>query len=97
RGFPAGTGVGATDYFTAVTRASKCPERDFPNRTTNGLFYLVDTKTKKVLAGPDETRRYLAQRARNKGIKLAPTQKVLEIKHGTIVVRAQSPDDKTQS
>ena len=53
-GSSAGTGVGATDYFTAVTRASKCPERDFPNRTTNGLFYLVDTKTKKVLAGPDE-------------------------------------------
>jgi len=60
-GSSAGTGVGATDYYTAVTRAAKCPERNFPGRTTNGLFYLVDTKTKKVLAGPDETRRDLTQ------------------------------------
>ena len=96
-GSSAGTGVGATDYYTAVTRAAKCPERNFPGRTTNGLFYLVDTKTKKVLAGPDETRRDLAQEAQNKGIKPGPDQKVVEVKPGTIVVRAQSPNDKTKS
>src|SRR3954471_16251981 len=67
-GSSAGTGVGATDQFTAVTRAAKCPARSFPNQTTNGLFYLVDTKAKKVLAGPDETRKDLAQDAQNKGI-----------------------------
>jgi len=96
-GSSAGTGVGATDYYTAVTRAAKCPERNFPNRTTNGLFYLVDTKTKKVLAGPDDTRRDLTQEMQNKGIKPGPNQKVVEVKPGTIVVRAQSPDDKTES
>src|ERR671933_281921 len=52
-GGSAGSGVGAVDLFTAVTRASKCPQRSFPNQTTNGLFYQVDTKAKKVLAGPD--------------------------------------------
>src|SRR3954467_13469502 len=40
-GQSAGGGTGATDYFTAVSRASKCPARNFPNATTNGLFYLV--------------------------------------------------------
>src|SRR4029079_6274455 len=96
-GSSAGTGVGGTHYYTAVTRAAKCPERNFPNRTTNGLFYLVDTKTKKVLAGPDDTRRDLTQEMQNKGIKPGPNQKVVEVKPGTIVVRAQSPDDKTES
>jgi SecD/SecF fusion protein len=93
----AGTGTGATDYYTAVTRAATCPERNFPNRTTNGTFYLVDTKTKKVLAGPDETRQDLKQEMANKGIKPGPNQKVVEVKPGTIVVRAQSPDDKKKS
>ncbi len=96
-GSSAGTGIGATDYFTAVTRASKCPQRSFPNQTTNGLFYQVDTKTKKVLAGPDETRKDLQQELENKGIKPSSTQKTVEVKPGTIVVRAQSPDDKTKS
>src|SRR3954469_17899316 len=68
-GQAAGGGTGATDYFTAVSRASKCPARNFPNATTNGLFYLVDTKAKKVLAGPDETRKDLTQEIQNKGIK----------------------------
>jgi SecD/SecF fusion protein len=96
-GSQAGTGVGAVDQYTAVTRAAKCPARNLPNQTTNGLFYLVDTKQKKVLAGPDETRQDLRQEMENKGIKAGPNQKVVEVKPGTIVVRAQSPDDKSKS
>src|SRR3954467_1221390 len=38
-GSSAGTGIGATNQYTAVTRAAKCPARNFPNQTTNGLFY----------------------------------------------------------
>src|SRR3954449_1674709 len=96
-GASAGSGVGATDQFTAVTRASKCPVRNLPNATTNGLFYQVDTKAKKVLAGPDETRRDLTQDLQNKNIKPGPNQKTLEVKKGQIVVRAEGPDDKTKS
>src|SRR6201989_3039169 len=66
-GAAAGNGIGAFNYYTAVTNAAKCPARNFPNQTTNGLFYQVDTKTKKVLAGPDETRRDLQQELQNKG------------------------------
>src|SRR3954466_13054900 len=96
-GSSAGSGTGAVDQFTAVTRASKCPEHKFPNATTNGLFYRVDTKAKKVLAGPDETRRDLAQDLQNKGIKPGPNQKTLEVKPGTIVVRAEAPDEKNKA
>jgi SecD/SecF fusion protein len=96
-GSSAGSGIGATDQFTAVTRASKCPPRNLPNATTNGLFYLVDTKAKKVLAGPDETRQDLRQEIQNKGIKPAPTQKALLVPKGTIVVRAEAPSEKQKS
>src|SRR3954463_12573168 len=96
-GSSAGSGIGAVDQFTAVTRASKCPVRNFPNATTNGLFYQVDTKAKKVLAGPDETRQDLTQDLQNKNIKPGPNQKTLEVKKGQIVVRAEGPDDKTKS
>src|SRR3954468_16977858 len=96
-GASAGSGVGATDQFTAVTRASKCPVRNLPNATTNGLFYQVDTKTKKVLAGPDETRRDLQQELQNKNVKPSKTQKTLEVPRGTIVVRAEAPSAKRKS
>jgi SecD/SecF fusion protein len=96
-GSSAGSGIGATDYYTAVTRASKCPELNLPNATTNGLYYLVDTKAKKVLAGPDETRRDLTQEIQNKGIKRGPNQKVVRVPRGTVVVRAEAPSAKQKS
>src|SRR3954452_25152403 len=96
-GSVAGTGTGAVDEFTAVTRASKCPARNLPNATTNGLFYQVDTKAKKVLAGPDETRRDLQQELQNKSVKPSKTQKTLEVPKGTIVVRAEAPSPKQKS
>src|SRR3954465_1122297 len=96
-GSAAGGGTGAVDQYTAVTRAAKCPARNFPNPTTNGVFYLVDTKAKKVLAGPDETRQDLRQEIQNKGIKPGPNQKVVEDNPGTIVARPEAPDHKTQN
>jgi SecD/SecF fusion protein len=96
-GAAAGGGTGAVSYFDALQRASKCPARNIPNATTNGLFYLVDTKAKRVLAGPAETRKDLDQEVTNKRIKTAATQQVLEVKPGNIVVRAEAPDDKTKS
>jgi SecD/SecF fusion protein len=96
-GSAAGGGTGAVSQYDAVTRAAKCPARNLPNQTTNGLFYLVDTKAKKVLAGPDETRQDLKQEMENKGIKPGPNQKVVEVKPGQIVVRAEAPDGKAKS
>src|SRR3954452_21463876 len=96
-GSTAGGGTGGVDQFTAVTRAAKCPPLNFQNQTTNGVFYLVNTKAKKVLAGPDETRQDLRQEMQNKGIKAGPNQKVVEVPPGAIVVRAESPDGKAKS
>jgi SecD/SecF fusion protein len=96
-GGSAGSGIGALSRYDAVLRASKCPARAFPNATTNGLFFLVDTKAKRVLAGPGETQQDITQEVRNKKIARGPNQKVLEVKQGTIVVRAESPDAKTKS
>jgi SecD/SecF fusion protein len=96
-GAAGGSGAGALSFYDAVTRASTCPQRNIPNATTNGLFYLVDTKAKKVLAGPGETRQDIAQEVQNRKIRRGPDQKILEIKQGNLVVRAQSPDEKTKS
>src|SRR5215211_4213241 len=71
-GQAAGSGTGAVNLYTAVTRAGRCPARNFPTATTNGIFYLVDTKAKKVLAGPDETRKDLAQEIQNKRVRRGP-------------------------
>jgi SecD/SecF fusion protein len=77
--------------FDAVTRASTCPARSFG--TTNGLFYLVDAKAKRVLAGPGEARQDVVDQASARGVP-AGTGEVLEVQPGTIVVRAEQPDPK---
>ena len=93
----AGGGTGSLSQYDAVNRASSCPERNSSKSTTNGLYYLVDTKAKRVLAGPGETRQDLNQEIQNERIKRGPNQKVVEVKEGTIIVRAESPDDSKPS
>ncbi|MEA2269045.1 MAG: SecD/SecF fusion protein, partial [Solirubrobacteraceae bacterium] len=93
----AGGGATGVSQYDAVQRASKCPARTFPSATTNGLFYLVDTKAKRVLAGPAETRRDLDQEVATKKIRRGADQQVLEVKQGNLVVRAEAPDEKTKS
>jgi SecD/SecF fusion protein len=96
-GAAAGTGAGALSQYDAVVRASRCPERNIANATTSGVFYLVDEKAKRVLAGPGETREDITQEIQNRNIKRTADQKVLEVKQGNLVVRAEAPDDKTKS
>ena len=83
----------------AVTRASKCPAARLPERDdATALFYLVDTKAKKVLAGPDETRRDLAQEIAEQGHQARPEPAG---RRGQARARSssarESPDDKTKS
>jgi SecD/SecF fusion protein len=96
-GSAAGLGTGSLSQFDAVMRAASCPEGDTAKATTSGSFYLVDTKAKRVLAGPAETRADLDQEVTNEEIKRGPNQEVVEVKPGTIVVRAQSGDDAKPS
>jgi SecD/SecF fusion protein len=92
----AGTGAAGHSRYDAVRIASKCPKRNFG--TTTGSYFLVDTKTKRVLAGPGETAADLRQEALNKRLRVnAPNREIVHVNQGTIVVRAQSPDDKAPS
>ncbi len=93
----AGGGTGSLSHYDAVMRAASCPERASPTATTNGLFYLVDDKAKRVLAGPGETREDLDQEVANKNVRRGENQKVVEVKQGAIIVRAESADDKKPS
>jgi len=77
--------------YDAVIRASKRPASNPDKATTPPLFYLLDTKNEKVVAGPEESRDALfAERATNEP---RPDEKVYEIQPGTVIVRAESPDN----
>ena len=52
----AGSGTGGLTQYDAVRRAATCKPTNTGKETTNGAYYLVDTKTKTVLAGPQESR-----------------------------------------
>jgi SecD/SecF fusion protein len=90
-GQAAGTAGAATDLFTAVTNASKCPRTNTGKESTGDKYYLVDKQAKKVLAGPEETVRDLRQEAANKRIPFKANE-VVKVPQGTVLVRAQQPD-----
>ena len=77
--------------YDAVIRASKRPASN-PDKATNPpLFYLLDSKNKKVVGGPEESRDALfAERETNQP---RPGEQVYEVKPGTAIVRAESPDN----
>ncbi len=89
-GQAAGSPAYGLSEYDAVQRAAKCPQRDTNVATTNGTWYLVDTKAEKVLAGPAESRSDLFADRQQK----QPTgdQEVVEVKPGTVIVRAESSD-----
>lgn len=101
----AGQATSATlSKYEALQRAAKRPEVDDGNNSHNGQFWAVDEKDKEVLAGPDDDREGLMEdldrlRADNEqnpktGIDAAERRdaKVLEVKAGTIIVRAEQND-----
>jgi SecD/SecF fusion protein len=93
-GSSAGSGLAAISQFDAVMRAASCPQTNTGKETHNGLFYLVDPKAKRVLAGPQENRADLDTEVKDKKITKPETAKVVEVKPGTVVVKAE--DDPGQ-
>ena len=73
-------------YFAAVKRASGFDPLNLENATHNGLWYGVDTKTKKVLCGPQEDKADVAEICKSAGAK---PNEFLEVPKGYIVVQAQ--------
>src|SRR6185436_18580387 len=48
-GTSAGSSIAALTHYDAVMRAANCPQTNTGKETQNGLYFLVDPKTKKVL------------------------------------------------
>src|SRR4051794_34951875 len=83
-------GAGSSTQYDAVTRAAKRPRIVRKNSSAGDQYYLVDPKAKKVIAGPADTEadaRSLAPKGVPEGAK------VVKVPEGTVVVRAESPDN----
>ena len=89
-GAQAGNPTFGISLYEAVNRAAECPARNPDTATTEGTWFLLDTKNEKVVAGPAESRQDLFADLTQK----EPTadQKVVEVQPGTVIVRAEVPD-----
>lgn len=90
-GSSAGSGQGALTQYAAVELAASCPKTDTGKETTTGSYYLVNSKTEKVLAGPQETKADLNAEITTKKIAQGADTSIVEVKPGTIVVQAEGP------
>jgi SecD/SecF fusion protein len=88
----AGT-AGALSQYDAVRRAAECPERNDGNNTTDrNTYFLVNTKTERVVAGPQDKQEDLFDNRARK--EPGPNEEIVTVKPGTVVVQAQQPEGK---
>ncbi len=92
----AGNGAGALSQYDAVRRAATCEPTNTGKETTTGAYYLLNTKTETVLAGPAETQADLqAEMAQAKPpIVETDDTEVVKIPQGTVVVGAEGNTGK---
>jgi SecD/SecF fusion protein len=86
----AGGPTAGIPLYDAVVRASKRPATNEDTATTDSRFYVLDDENEKVEAGPEDSRKELLEQL---GRKLEKGERIVEVKPGTIIVRAQVPDD----
>jgi SecD/SecF fusion protein len=88
--------AGGLPYYDAVVLASKRPPTNNGGRaTTNGEYFLVNDKQKKVLAGPVEVPSDLTGDLT--GDKPPPGTRIVKVNQGTIVVRGEKNRQTKQS
>ncbi len=95
-GGAAGNVSGACEpQYDAILRAAKVPAKNNANQSIpRSKFYLVDEKTKKLVAGPEATQKELDAATRTVAFnKRGGKGKTIEVKPGTIIVRAEVADD----
>lgn len=102
-GSAAGSPTAAITKYEAVQRAAQRPAVDDGNNSHEGQWYAVDEKDKEVLAGPADDREELNEdldallEAENPQDRITQEErraaKPVEIKEGTVLVRAEQPDD----
>ncbi len=88
-GASAGSGAAAITQYQAVERASTCPATNTGKETTTGAYYLVNNKTKTVLAGPQQTKADLTSEITNNKLTQGPDTSVVHVNQGTIIVQAE--------
>src|SRR3954453_14587834 len=79
-------GAGSMTHYEAVITASKFPATAEPDDTTNGLFYGVDDKAKKVVCGPQETEQDVREVCTNDNVK---PSRIVEVPRGYVIVQAE--------
>jgi SecD/SecF fusion protein len=84
------TEVPIPTLYQAVERASKRPLIKRPNASTGSQWYLFGPG-KQLLAGPEATQADLYSELPGK--KAPPGSKAFEVKQGTVVVKAERPDN----
>ncbi|HEU4658011.1 MAG TPA: protein translocase subunit SecD [Capillimicrobium sp.] len=94
-GSAAGDPTFGIPLYDAVRRAAKRPATNLDKATTEAQYYLLDTENQKVEAGPAPSRTELLDELEETQHRrdLQPAEKVYEVKPGTVIVRAQVPDD----
>jgi len=85
-GGPSAGTAGSLSHYDAVIRASKAPQKNYPNAENGAQYYLVNDESKKVLDGPGEKLSDLRKP------KPGEKARVVIVKPGAVVVRAESPD-----
>jgi SecD/SecF fusion protein len=100
----AGSGAASHSLFEAVQIAAKRPAHSYPLDTHNGQYYGVAQKQQTVVCGPQETTSALKSDCeaalkkpefRTLGVTY-PQLKITKIQEGTVIVRAEQPDNAKQ-
>ncbi len=95
------TGSACKPGYDAIIRASRRPEQKNTNQATGAKYYLLNDTNRAIIAGPEPTVRDLNEsdkviQFKSAQAKLAEKKqkktRIKEIKPGTIVVRAETPD-----
>jgi SecD/SecF fusion protein len=88
-GSSAGTGAAALSLYDAVRRAASCPAAKAGTKTTTNrdTYYLLNTKTERVVSGPQDTQAELFGTRAQK--TPGPNERVIAIKPGTVVIQAE--------
>jgi SecD/SecF fusion protein len=88
-------GAGSISRYAAVRLAATCKPTKTGRETTGTTYYLVDTESKKVLAGPGQSRRDLRDEVRLEHIHPTKTQETVAVPQGVTIVYATGPDNQT--
>jgi SecD/SecF fusion protein len=100
----AGSGAAARSLFESVKIAAKRPPHKYPLDTHSGIYYGVAEKQAQVVCGPQETEAALKsdcatqlRKPANRPLGLTVSDlKITKVNEGTVIVRAEQADDKSQ-